>query len=73
LANIRTIYQRFVNKVFATFIRKIIKVYMGNMSIKSVKDVNHVNNLEETFKIVRLYGIKLTPRNCTSRVRLGKF
>ena len=61
--------QQLVNKIFAAFIEKKMQVYMDDMITRSVKETNHVRDLEETFKTIRHYEMKLNPRKCTSRVR----
>jgi len=44
---------------------KTMKVYVDDMITKSVKEIDHVMDLEETFKILRHYKIKLNPNTCT--------
>jgi len=62
-----------VNKVFEPLIRKTMKVYVDDMITKSIKGVDHAQGLEETFKLLRTYVMKLNPKKCTIGVRLGKF
>jgi len=73
LKNAGATYQRLVNKVFETLIGKTIEVYVDDMITKSVKETDHVQDLEETFKLLRTYVMKLNPKKCTFRVRSGKF
>jgi len=73
LKNAGATYQRLVNKVFKPLIGKTIEVYIDDMITKSVKEANHVQDLEETFKLLRTYVMKLSPKKCTFGVRLGKF
>jgi len=73
LKNAGAMYQRLVNKVFKPLIGKTIEVYIDDMITKSVKEANHVQDLEETFKLLRTYVMKLSPKKCTFGVRLGKF
>jgi len=73
LKNAGATYQRLVNKVFAASIRKTIEVYVNDMITKSVKEINHITNLKEAFKVLRHYEIKLNPRKCTFEVTSEKF
>jgi len=49
-----------------------MKVYVDDTITKSVKEAYHVRDLEETFKLLRSYVMKLNPKKCTFRVRSGK-
>lgn len=42
-------YQRLVNKMFANFIDKTMDVYVDYMLVKSLKAIDHVAHLNETF------------------------
>ena len=46
---------------------------MDDMVTNSVKEIDHVRDLDETFKVFKHYGIKLNPRRCIFRVRSRKF
>jgi len=61
LKNTRTTYQQLVNKVFETLIGKTMEVYVDDMITKSIKEVDHVQDLEETFKLLQTYAMKLNP------------
>lgn len=73
LKNARATCQQLVNKVFITLIGKTIEVYVNHRISKSINEVNHVQDLEGTFKILKHYGMKLNPKKCPFRVKLGKF
>ena len=73
LKNVGATYQHLVNKVFAIHIEKTMEVYVDDMITKSVKEIDHVRDLEETFKLLRSYAMKLNPKKCTFGVRSGKF
>ena len=47
--------------------------YVDEMITNSVKEIGHMKDLEETFKILRHYGMKLNTKKCTFRVRSGIF
>jgi len=73
LKNARAAYQCLVNKVFAALIGKSMEVYVDDMITKSVKEIDHVTDLKETFKVLRHYEIKLNTKKCTFGVTSGKF
>ena len=43
------------------------------MLVKSKEEDHHLNDLRETFKTLRLYGMKLNPSKSVFEVLLGKF
>jgi len=59
LNNARATHQQRVNKIFITLTSKTIEVYMDDMITKSVKEIDHLRDLEVTFKVLRHYGMKL--------------
>jgi len=50
-----------------------MEVYVDEMITKSVKETNHVRDLEETFKLLWNYVMKLNSKKCTFGVQSGKF
>jgi len=56
-------------KSFSALIGKAIEVYVADIITKSIKEFNHVTDLEETFKVLRHYEMKLNPNKCTFEVR----
>ena len=43
------------------------------MLVKSLKADKHINNLKESFEVLREYKIKLNPAKCAFGVTSGKF
>ena len=43
------------------------------MLVKSIREDDHLNNLQETFDILRSYNMKLNPSKCAFEVTVGKF
>ena len=43
------------------------------MLVKSVRENDHLNDLQETFDTLRSYNMKLNPSKCVFRVTAGKF
>ena len=62
-----------MNWIFSKQIRRNIKVYMDDMLIKSKEEEDHLDNLKETFNILRQYSMKLNPTKCAFGVSSGKF
>ena len=73
LKNAGTTYQRLMNKMFAHQLRRNVQVYVDDMLVKSVRENDHLNDLQETFDILRSYNMKLNPSKCMFGVTAGKF
>ena len=43
------------------------------MLVKSVRENDHLNDLQETFNTLRSYNMKLNPSKCVFKVTAGKF
>ncbi|KAL5539172.1 hypothetical protein UlMin_044785 [Ulmus minor] len=54
-------------------IGKTMEVYVDDMLVKSSKTEEHIQNLKETFEILRRYKMKLNPSKCAFGVSSGKF
>ena len=50
-----------------------MEVYVDDMLVKSLKMEEHIQNLKETFEILRRYKMKLNPSKCAFGVSSGKF
>src|SRR4051812_26944248 len=61
LENAGATYQRLVNKLFKHHIGRNIDVYVDDMLVKSVKEVDHIKVLMETFGVLKKYNMKLNP------------
>ena len=59
--------------MFSKQIRRNIEVYLDDMLVKSKEEENHLDDLKETFNILRQYSMKLNPSKCAFRVSSGKF
>ena len=62
-----------VNQIFNEQIGRNMEVYVDNMLVKSKKAKQHLDNLKETFDILRKYQMRLNPAKCVFRVSSGKF
>ena len=59
--------------MFKDQIGKTMEVYVDDMLVKSLKTEEHIQNLKETFEILRRYKMKLNPSKCAFGVSSGKF
>ena len=73
LKNAGATYQRLMNKMFVHQLGRNVQVYVDDMLVKSMRENDHLNNLQETFNTLRLYNMKLNPSKCVFRVTARKF
>ena len=73
LKNAGATYQRLMNKIFAHQLGRNVQVYIDDMLVKSVRENNHLCDLQETFNTLRSYNMKLNPSKCMFEVTAGKF
>jgi ribonuclease HI len=73
LKNAGATYQRLVNCMFKDQIGRNIEVYVDDMLVKSRKAEDHLKDLQQTFEVLKRYGMKLNPAKCTFGVSSGKF
>ena len=50
-----------------------MQVYVDNMLVKSVREDDHLSDLQETFDTLRTYNMKLNSSKCAFGVTVGKF
>ncbi|KAL5578385.1 hypothetical protein UlMin_020084 [Ulmus minor] len=67
------VHRRLVNKMFKQQIGRTMEVYVDDMLVKSLKADEHINNLRESFEVLREYKMKLNPAKCAFGVTSGKF
>ena len=53
LKNAGAIYQRLMNKMFSHQVGRNVQVYMDDMLVKSLRENNHLDDLQETFDTIR--------------------
>ena len=58
--------------MFRPQIGRNVEVYVDDMLVKSLDEGKHLNDLQETFNIIR-YNMKLNPNKCAFGVASGKF
>ena len=73
LKNAGATYQRLMNKMFVHQLGRNVQVYVDDMLVKSVRENDHLNDLQETFNTLRSYNMKLNPSKYVFGVTTGKF
>ena len=73
LKNAKATYQRLMNKMFTHQIGRNVQVYVDDVLVKSLRENDHLNNLQETFDTLRSYNMKLNPSKCVFEVTTRKF
>ncbi|XP_050207365.1 uncharacterized protein LOC126656791 [Mercurialis annua] len=73
LRNAGAIYQRAMNAIFHDLLGKTMKVYIDDVVVKSKLIKDHLKNLEEAFRRMRVHCLKLNPLKCAFGVKAGKF
>ena len=73
LKNAGATYQRLMNKMYAHQIGRNVQVYVDDMLVKSLRENNHLDDLQETFDTLRSYNMKLNPSKYVFGVTAGKF
>ena len=73
LKNAGATYQRLMNKMFAHQIGRNVQVYVDDMLVKSLREDDHLDDLQETFDTLWSYNMKLNPNKCAFGVTAGKF
>ena len=73
LKNAEVTYQRLMNKMFTHQIGGNVQVYVDDMLVKSLRENDHLDDLQETFDTLRSYNMKLNPSKCVFGVTADKF
>ena len=73
LKNAEATYQRLVTKMFRTLLNSTMEVYIDDMLVKSKQRPDHVVHLQQTFDLLREYGMKLNPLKCAFGVSASRF
>ena len=59
--------------MFRPQIGRNVEVYVVDILVKSAREMQHVNNLQETLDTLRRYKMKLNPSKCAFGVASRKF
>jgi hypothetical protein len=66
-------FSRMTAKVLHSQIGRNVLTYVDDIIVKSMKQENHIADLQETFANFRQAGLKLNPEKCVFGVKNGKF
>jgi hypothetical protein len=66
-------FNRMTSKVLCTQIDRNVLTYVDDIIVKSMKQENHIADLQETFANFRKASLKLNPEKCVFGVKKGKF
>jgi hypothetical protein len=66
-------FSRMTAKVLHSQIGRNVLTYVDDIIVKSMKQENHIADLQETFANFREAGLKLNPEKCVFGVKKGKF
>ena len=72
LKNVGATYQ-LVTKMFRPLLGSTMEVYIDDMLVKSKQCLDHAVHLQQTFDLLREYGMKLNPLKCAFGVSAGRF
>ena len=73
LKNTDATYQRMVTEMFKDQIGKTMEIYIDDMVVKIKLSQNHLEDLTETFRTLRLHKLRLNASKCVFGVGFGKF
>ena len=73
LKNAGTTYQRLMIKIFKPLIGQTVEVYIDDIMVKSKTRGEHAQHLEETFRSMKVYNMKLNPTKCAFGVNIDNF
>ena len=62
-----------MNCIFSQQIGRNVKVYVDDILVKTNDEIDHLDNLRETFDTLRKYKMKLNPMKCVFTVSSRKF
>jgi hypothetical protein len=73
LKNARGSFSRMTAKVLSSQIGRNVLTYVDDIIVKSIKQENHITDLQETFANFRKASLKLNPEKCVFGVNKWKF
>lgn len=66
-------YQRAMNLIFHYLNGRTMEVYIDNVVVKSAKFDQHLLDMEQVFKRMRLHGLKMNPEKCAFGITTDHF
>jgi len=72
LKNAGTTYQRMMTRMFRDKIGRTVKVYIGDMVVKSKQETRHIEDHQGVFEVLRQHKLHLNADKCAFGVGTGK-
>ena len=72
LKNAGVSFQRLMQATFLPQLGRNLEAYVDDLVVKSIKKLNHISDLQETFDNLRKHRLKLNPEKCVFGVSSGK-
>jgi len=66
-------YQRLIERILASMLGQNVQTYVDDMVDTSEEKDQHIADLEELFKTITKYNLKINPDKCVFKVEAGKF
>ena len=73
LKNAGATYQQMMKRMFRDKIGRTVEVYIDDMVVKSKQEIQHIEDLQGVFEILRQHKLRLNAEKCAFGVRAGKF
>ncbi|KAJ8622007.1 hypothetical protein MRB53_030536 [Persea americana] len=73
LKNADATYQRAMMKIFQNMQHKTVECYVDDLTVKSKRKEDHLEDLQEVFLRLRKHKLRMNPRKCFFGVSSGKF
>ena len=64
LKNAGASFQRLMQSTFSPQLGRNLEAYVDDLVVKSIKRLNHIADLQETFDNLRKHRLKLNPEKC---------
>ena len=73
LKNAGATYQQMMTRMFRDKIGCTVEVYIDDIVVKSKQEIQHIEDLQGVFEILRQHKLRLNAEKCAFGVGAGKF
>ena len=73
LKNTKATCQRLMKKMFNALLEKTMEIYIDDTMVKSKKECDHIQDLDEYFQILKKYKMRLYRTKCAFSVSSRQF
>ena len=73
LKNAGVTYQQMMTRMFQDKIGRTVEVYIDDMVVKSKQEIQHIEDLQGVFEVLRQHKLRLNAEKCAFGVGAGKF